>query len=112
MQTNPSLPAPEKTSLRSVLLVPLVVLAVLIGASYLTMHWILPAYTSARIYHQSSDGWQQMPRPGGYPEMLHVSTGGTVWVRTSGRDGLSRWDGTVWQHYKETELGSHGGYVP
>jgi len=111
MQTNPLLPTPEKTSLRSVLLVPIVALTLLAAASYLGMKLVLPHDARKLIFHQTNDGWQQLPSAGGYPEMLRVSSRGTVWLRTWGKDGLNRWDGTAWQRYKETDLGPKNSYT-
>src|SRR5205814_1050553 len=72
---------------------------------YLGLKWIRPADDSKLIFHQTNGGWQQLPRPAGYPETLRVSRGGAVWLRTVG-GGLSRWDGAAWQRFKETNLKS------
>src|SRR5713226_3312352 len=112
MQTNLSLPKPEKTSIKRVLATPLIVLVVLVATFLAGIKWInLRGANSNPIFHHTQTGWQQLPAPSGYPESLRVSSNGTLWVRTWGKSGMSRWDGTAWQHSKSTELGTKTSYM-
>jgi len=85
-----------------VLFVPVLTLAVLIGVGFVGYKWMRTGGISFYlIYHQTPDGWRQMPRPeGALPDNLRVSSRGTVWLDTWA--GVSRWDGAAWQYYNET----------
>jgi tetratricopeptide (TPR) repeat protein len=88
----------EKTPVKRLLRVPLVVLAVLVAAFSLEIKWTQSSvFGSMVLLHHTPSGWQTLPAPKGFPESMHVSGRGTVWV-LSLDSGLSRWDGTSWQY--------------
>src|SRR5947209_2632438 len=105
-QTNPTLPNPAKRSFLSFVLVPAVVLALLVAASYVGIKWMQTGDVGKLIFHQTNFGWQHLPAPGGYPESIRVSSRGVAWVRIWGRDrpsrwgGLSWWDGAKWNYHR------------
>ena len=105
MQTGQLLPKPPTTSLKRLLLVPVIVLAIPVAASYAGYKWMQTRGVSFHlIFHQTKDGWRQMPMPAGsLADNLRVSSRGTVWLDTWA--GVSRWDGSAWRLYEET--GSH-----
>src|SRR5215216_3355302 len=101
MQTD-QLQRAETTSLTHVFLVPMVVLAALLATAVVGYRWMKTGGISSHlIFHQTKDGWREMPRPeGALADNLRVSSRGTVWLDTWA--GISRWDGAAWQYYKET----------
>jgi hypothetical protein len=103
MQTNPLLAKSEKTALTRLLSSPMLVLAILASSFYLELKWL---GSSLLIFHQTKNGWEQLPTPGSYPEALQVSSGGMVWAATLGRAPLSRWDGASWRHYNSSDFGT------
>jgi hypothetical protein len=111
MSTNPSSLALQQPSQKPSLKAPLILLALLFLAGNLGLRWIHSRATASNpIFHQTKSGWQQMPSPGGLPERLRVSSNGTVWVLIWGRTALSRWDGSTWHYYKDTDFGSKTTY--
>src|SRR5436190_2249901 len=96
---------PPTTSLKRLLLVPVIVLAIPVAASYAGYKWMQTRGVSFHlIFLQTKDGWRQMPMPAGsLADNLRVSSRGTVWLDTWA--GVSRWDGSAWRLYEET--GSH-----
>ena len=105
MQTGQLLPTPPTTSLKRLLLDPVIVLAIPVAASYAGYKWMQTRGVSFHlIFHQTKDRWRQMPMPAGsLADNLRVSSRGTVWLDTW--VGVSRWDGSAWRLYEET--GSH-----
>jgi tetratricopeptide (TPR) repeat protein len=98
MQTNPSFPAPANPPSKPSLRTPMIVLGVLIAAFFLEVKWMgSRAAASILIFHQTENGWQQLPAPTGYSESLGVSSKGNVWVVTLGGAHVSRWDGVAWR---------------
>lgn len=95
--------AAEQPPQRPPLKAPLILLAVMLAAGAATMQWIhARALRGNPIFRQTKRGWQQVPAPAGFAERLRVSSSGAVWVRTWGRTAMSRWNGSAWEHYKET----------
>ena len=111
MSTNPSSLALQQPSQKPSLKAPLILLALLFLAGNLGLRWMHSRATASNpIFHQTKSGWQQLPSPGGLPERLRVSSNGTVWVLTWGRTALSRWDGSTWHYYKDTDFGTKTTY--
>jgi hypothetical protein len=108
MQTNPLLAKSEKMALTRLLSSPMLVLAILASSFYLELKWL---GSSLLIFHQTKNGWEQLPTPGSYPEALQVSSGGMVWAATLGRAPLSRWDGASWRHYNSSDFGTKTNHV-
>jgi tetratricopeptide (TPR) repeat protein len=102
MSTSPSpltQPTPKSASLKA----PLILLAVMSAALFFGVQWVRSlAHSASPIFHQTKNGWQQLPSPAGFPEKLRVSNGGTVWLLTWGRTALNRWDGSRWQYIRDT----------
>lgn len=112
MPTNLLLPNLSKTPAKQWLRVPLTVLVVLVVAFFAEIKWMQwSAPGRLLLFHQTPNGWQKLPAPAGSTESLRVSSGGTAWVLTWGRAGLSRWDGTAWQYYKETDFGTRTSFL-
>src|SRR5260370_29736655 len=109
MQPNLLRSKPEKTSIMRVLRAPAIVLVLLLVARFGGITWIqLRAAGSTPIFHRTKSGWQQLPAPTAYLKTLHVSTNGTIWVRTWGA-AISRWDGKAWKYYTRRDLGMQPG---
>src|SRR5437764_1585882 len=109
-QHKPTLPSPAKRSFLNFVLVPAVVLALLVAASYVGIQWMQPGDSAKLIFHQTGGGWRQLPAPGGYPEIVRVSGRGTVWLRTWGPDGMSQWDGDRWRRTNNVDLAPKNSY--
>jgi tetratricopeptide (TPR) repeat protein len=109
MQPNLLLSKPEKTSIKRVLLAPAIVLVLLLVALFGGITWIqLRAAGSTPIFHQTKSGWQLLPAPTAYLKTLHVSSNGTLWVRTWG-SSIIRWDRKAWKYYTRKDLGLNPG---
>src|SRR6266404_1541939 len=86
MPDNLLSPKPEKTPGNPWLSWPMIALALLIGGYFLAMKSIESRSVNLHfIFHQTANGWEQVRTPAGYPDMLRVTSGGTVWVRTWGK---------------------------
>lgn len=110
MSTTQS-PLTQQTLPKPSLKAPLILLALMFVAASVGIRWVRSLSQSASpIFHQTKTGWQQLPSPAGFPEKLRVSSGGTVWVLTWGRTALSRWDGTRWRYYRDTDRGTKTSY--
>ena len=102
--TQPTL---QKASLKA----PLILLALMFVATFVGIRWIHSvAQASSPIFHQTKSGWQQLPAPAGSPEKLRVSANGAVWLLTWGRTAMSRWDGSRWRHFSDTDRGTKTTY--
>jgi len=106
MSTGSSpLVSPEAAS-RPSLKAPLILLAVLVGATAAGYAWVSMAiHSDSPVLHRTKDGWQRLPPVKGLPEKILVTPAGTVWVSTFGRHPLSYWKGAAWQSYTARELG-------
>jgi hypothetical protein len=103
MSTNPFALAPQ-TPQRVSIKAPLILLALMFVAAVVGIMWTsYRARSTNPIFRQTKNGWEQLPRPAGFPERLRISSKGTVWVLTWGRTGLSRWDGSRWRSVKVTD---------
>src|SRR5258708_3780159 len=111
-QPNLLLTKPEKTSIKRVLMAPVIVLVFLIAVFLGGIRWIGErALSSTPIFHQTKSGWQQLPAPLAISETLRVSSNGLLWVRTEGRSAMSCWDGKAWKYYTRADLGMQTGYI-
>jgi len=105
MPLQPLSPTPEKTPPNPWLSWPMVAVLLLGGGYFFGLRSM--GLLSAKlnfIFPHTASGWEQVRTPAGSLDMLRVSAGGTLWVRTWGRSALSRWDGKAWQYFKDADF--------
>jgi tetratricopeptide (TPR) repeat protein len=107
MSTNPS-PLTQQTLPKVSVKAPLMLLALMFVATVGLFVWTGNRARFANpIFHQTKNGWEQVPSTAGPPESVRVSAKGTVWVLTWSHTGLRRWDGDRWrfEKFSETKTG-------
>jgi hypothetical protein len=109
MSTNPS-PLTQQTLQKVSVKAPLMLLALMLVATVGLIMWTgYRARFTNPIFHQTKNGWEQVPSPAGPPETVRISAKGTVWVLTWSHTGLRRWDGDRWRSVKFTDTKT--GYI-
>src|SRR5271165_825903 len=107
---NPLQPTLEKPSANPWLSWPMAVLVLLVAGFSFAVRQMGSQMTNLHfIYHQTANGWDQVRTPAGYPEMIRVTSGGTVWARTFGTAVFARWDGKKWRYFQNREIGVRSG---
>ena len=106
MSTNLS-PLSQQLPQRASLKAPLILLALMFVATVAGLIWMgYRTRSTSPVFHQTKNGWQQLPPPAGFPEKLRVSAKGTVWVLTWSGTRLRYWDGSRWRSVKVTDTKS------
>jgi tetratricopeptide (TPR) repeat protein len=84
----------------------------MVGMALLSMAgmtvFMLRAFSSVvDLLHFDGERWQEVQGVPRRPEEVQISPSGVVWVAT--RDGISRFDGTAWRHYRGRDYGADSG---
>lgn len=111
MPDNPLPLTPERPARNPWLSWPMIVVVLLIGGYLFALRSMESGMVNLHfIYHQTANGWERVRTPAGYPHMLRVTKGGTVWARTWGKSSLACWDGKAWRYFNSTDVGARTSY--
>jgi tetratricopeptide (TPR) repeat protein len=72
-----------------------------------------PDFSDSRsVYRFAGGRWTSLPHLRGGTEGIEISRSGSVWATAPGCEGIERWDGTRWVHYRGSDFGATSNELP